>query len=682
MENVLIFGGTVEGRQLVEKLQLFDVMLHVCVVTEYGASLLPDGSNICKHIGRLDEASMQQLIDLVKPVCCVDATHPYAQIVTENIAVVCDKMACPYIRLAREATQANSCADESSYLFDSVAEATQFLSATEGVIFATTGSKELDAYTAIPNYRERVVARVLPTVEVMEKCKALGFEGRNLICMQGPFSEAMNYEMLRSCEAKWLVTKCTGTAGGYPEKCEAAIRAGVNLVLVGRPEESKDAVDFKQAYSAVCKYIGADDRTDSLKDDVDESMNPKKKIYLIGAGPGSHSLMTAEAIRAVEHSEVLIGAKRMLEICDPSEDKIHFTCYKANDILDYIQEDNAHTVFGVVYSGDIGFYSGAIQLAKCIDSVKDKYDVLFVAGISSPIYLLDKLGISWQDAVLVSNHGCETNIASKVRRSKVVATLVGGEDDIKTMCSQLVVAGLGNTKVIVGEMLSYPEENIVSGNAKDFVDRAFDKLSVAVFVNENPIGSGELKDHDFIRGAVPMTKQEIRTLSVAKLGLDHDSVVYDVGAGTGSVTVAMARAAEDGVVYAIEQKDEALQLIEQNATKFGCNNIELVAGKAPEMFDDLPAPTHVFIGGSSGNLISIIEKIRNKNKSARFVVNAVTLETIATLSELGTKYSEYADMELLYVQISRGKQMGSHHLMTADNGIYIASFGGNYETEG
>ena len=290
--------------------------------------------------------------------------------------------------------------------------------------------------------------------------------------------------------------------------------------------------------------------------------------------------------------------------------------------------------------------------------------------------MLDKLGVRWQDAVLVSNHGCEVNVVPKVRANKVVATLLGKKTDVASMCRLLVAGGLDTVKVVVGERLSYPDETIHSGTAGDFLNKEFDKLSVAVFINEHPIAKMELKDDSFLRGNVPMTKQEIRLLSLAKLGIQSDSVVYDVGAGTGSVSVAMALQAEDGMVYAIEQKEEAKQLIEQNAAKSGCANIKLVAGKAPDVLDELPAPTHAFIGGSSGNLIEIIETIRQKNTAVRFVVNAVTLETVAKLSLLIDKYNEYADMEILFVQISRGKQMGGHHLLTADNGIYIAAFGG------
>lgn len=678
MKNILIFAGTTEGRRLVEELQGYAVMLHVCVATEYGAKVLPTGDNICKHVGRLDEADMQSLIDLLTPVCLVDATHPYASIVTENLVRVCERTGCPYIRLARQKSTVD---DENAtrercfgskeagmYVFDSVAAAADFLSTTEGIIFATTGSKELCAYTVIPDYKERVVARVLPTLEVMEACKALGFEGNHLIGMQGPFSEELNYQMLCHTKAKWLVTKCTGTAGGYMEKCEAAVRAGVWLCLIGAPKECENAVDFAQAVALACDYIGAE------KPSV-----CKKTIAIVGAGPGDGELMTKALVQAVSRADVLIGARRVLEICDPSGAKKHLESYVAKDIMDYIDKDTVHSHYAAVYSGDVGFYSGAAQLMKCIKEAKKDYEITVIPGISSVIYLLDMLCLSWQTTVFCSVHGCDSNVTLKVRRNKVVATLLGDEGDVALICQRLCFCGLGDVKVVVGERLSYKEEKINTGTAKDFAHRSFDKLSVAIFLNDRPQGEVAPRDDDFIRGAVPMTKQEIRELSVSKLCLCNDAVIYDVGAGTGSVSVAMALQAEDGVVYAIEQKEEAQQLIARNASRFCCTNIQLVAGRAPEVLAKLPEPTHAFIGGSNGNLLEIIEAIRAKNKATRFVVNAVTVETLAKLSSLRNQYEEYADMELIYVQLSREKQMGGHYLMTADNGIYIASFGGNKE---
>lgn len=188
-----------------------------------------------------------------------------------------------------------------------------------------------------------------------------------------------------------------------------------------------------------------------------------------------------------------------------------------------------------------------------------------------------------------------------------------------------------------------------------------------------------ISDQEFIRGTVPMTKQEVRILSVAKLQLDENSIVYDVGAGTGSVSVEIAMQCKNGMVYSIEKNEEALSLIAANKEKFHLENIKIIKGIAPDSLKDLPIPTHVFIGGSSGNLIDIIRIIRKKNEKVRFVMNAVTLETVSQLEEVRVLSSEYEEMEVIQVGISRSKKLGKYHLMQAENPVYVVSFGGNVE---
>lgn len=184
-----------------------------------------------------------------------------------------------------------------------------------------------------------------------------------------------------------------------------------------------------------------------------------------------------------------------------------------------------------------------------------------------------------------------------------------------------------------------------------------------------------IPDSEFIRGEVPMTKQEVRILSVAKLQLDKASVVYDIGAGTGSVSIEAAAQCPDGRVYAIEKAPEGISLIDANRKKFSIGNIELVEGTAPQCMERLPAPTHVFIGGSGGRLVDIIKAVRKKNPKIRFVLNAVTLETMGELMKLQSLFPEYADMEVIQVSVSRAKVLGSHHLMRAENPVCIAAFG-------
>lgn len=272
--KVVIFGGTTEGRQLAEylvqlnrKREKTEAVIHVCVASEYGAQVLPEAEEIKVHVGRLEQADMQEFLRAVQAGICVDATHPYAVIVTQNIYRACKEVDVPYIRVRREVgdtVEAGMLTCEMGYAesrnlgdvstgrlrqvypdniyVEDIQAAVDYLKGVTGNILITTGSKELKAFTQIPGYETRCFARVLPTTSVVEACTELGFTGKHLICMQGPFDLAMNLATIQYADAKYLVTKASGKNGGYDEKCEAALAAGIHLVIIGRPEEQVEPV--------------------------------------------------------------------------------------------------------------------------------------------------------------------------------------------------------------------------------------------------------------------------------------------------------------------------------------------------------------------------------------------------------------------------------------------------------
>ena len=269
--NIVIFGGTTEGRQLAEylvqlnrKREKTEAVIHVCVASEYGAQVLPEAEEIKVHVGRLEQADMQEFLQEVQADICVDATHPYAVIVTQNIYQACKVVGVPYVRVRREMQEEPQSTDsgmqmsgthiadaagkrytdetsDSIYVGD-IQAAVDYLKGVTGNILITTGSKELHLYTQIPDYESRCTARVLPTRSVVEACTELGFTGKHLICMQGPFDLEMNLATLRYADADFLVTKASGKNGGYDEKCEAALAMGVHLVVIGRPKEQVEPV--------------------------------------------------------------------------------------------------------------------------------------------------------------------------------------------------------------------------------------------------------------------------------------------------------------------------------------------------------------------------------------------------------------------------------------------------------
>lgn len=674
MDKILLFAGTTEGRNLAEFLEKNQIPTEVCVATQYGETLLEEGKYLHVHAGRLDETEMEQQIQKQQITLVIDATHPYAVIVSQNIRRACSRTGTEYIRLARKETDASWKQEmEDVTEVASVAEAAAFLAKKEGRIFAATGSKELSAYQVIPNYQDRVVARVLSTPEAVSECAMLGFSGKNLICMQGPFTEDLNVAMLRQAQASWMVTKESGKAGGFLEKLRAAKKAGAKLVVIKRPGERSEEIAEDQKEENL--YAICDEG--QIRSLLGKRLGicPKRQLYLVGIGMGNEKNRTVEAEQICQSADLLIGARRMLQSVK-TEGKAVFESYKPDEIAAYLAEHPQYETAAVLLSGDIGFYSGAKKLYDAIERTEglEQMEIYPVSGISSVVYFCGKLGVSWEDVHLLSLHGRKQNLIDAVKYHEKVFVLCGEKDGIPKICCKLKEYGLGDVKVAVGTDLSYEQERIVQGTAESLMKEDFAPLSVLLICNpdvKKRIGHG-LDDDLFLRGKVPMTKSEVRSISLSKLRLHKDAVVWDVGAGTGSVSIEAASLAKDGVVYAIEKKDEAIDLLEQNKRKFGTDNLEIIKGLAPEALEGLPAPTHAFIGGSSGNLKEILEVLLEQNPRVRVVINAIALETVAEAMQC-LKSMAFTDVDIAQVSVAKGKKLGSYEMMMGQNPVYIFS---------
>lgn len=262
MQRILIFAGTTEGRELAEFLQNYDVQVLVSTATEYGKACINERENIEVMSGRLNQEEMEDLIRDKRIDLVLDATHPFAVLVTEHIRAACRKEKVRYIRCRREAEDIREMLEKKKVVqVDSVAEAADYLKRTEGNILIATGSKELRVYTEIPDYRERCYVRVLSTKAAVEESISLGFEGKHLIAMQGPFSKEMNQATLQQVGAKYFVTKESGKAGGFAEKAEAAEKAEVTLVVVGRPKENEGML-MREVMDYLGKWLTVSEKSD------------------------------------------------------------------------------------------------------------------------------------------------------------------------------------------------------------------------------------------------------------------------------------------------------------------------------------------------------------------------------------------------------------------------------------
>ncbi|MDX9871160.1 MAG: precorrin-6A reductase [Clostridia bacterium] len=232
MTEIVVFGGTTEGRTLCELLGKKRIKTLICVATEYGETLLPPFETVRVHTGRLDQAAMKNLLEAGKPRLVIDATHPYAAVVSENIRTACEKIGVKHIRIFREKLDSDGCVT-----FTGLDELISWLNERQGTVFSTLGAKEAAALAAVGGYRERLWLRILPDAAGLSACLAAGFPAQRIICMQGPFSRELNAAMFRAAGADILLTKETGITGGYPEKIEAARACGMITAVLSRPRE-------------------------------------------------------------------------------------------------------------------------------------------------------------------------------------------------------------------------------------------------------------------------------------------------------------------------------------------------------------------------------------------------------------------------------------------------------------
>lgn len=391
------------------------------------------------------------------------------------------------------------------------------------------------------------------------------------------------------------------------------------------------------------------------------------RVTLASLGGGGQETMTAECAAALRNARCILGAKRLLEHLPRGCTDNRIAAVRAQELLDAILGQQGGCV--VVFSGDAGFYSGARGLLPLL--AQRGIPVQVLSGVSSVQLFAARLGRPWQDWELVSAHGVDCNVIGAVSRGKPAFFLTGGALGPGELCRMLADAGLGSLSVAVGENLSGPEEKITTSTAAELAGRSFASLSVLLaepaprFERRSP----GLPDGMFVRGQAPMTKQEVRAAALAKLGVGPSDVLWDVGAGTGSVSVELALSAPEGQVFAVECDEDACALVRENKRKFSTWNLQLVEGKAPQALAGLPAPDAVFIGGTKGGMEDIVGQVLAKNENARICISAIALETLSAAVTALEKHGLEADVA--QIAVSRTRPAGKLHLLMANNPTFL-----------
>ncbi|MEG0711938.1 MAG: precorrin-6Y C5,15-methyltransferase (decarboxylating) subunit CbiT, partial [Niameybacter sp.] len=278
----------------------------------------------------------------------------------------------------------------------------------------------------------------------------------------------------------------------------------------------------------------------------------------------------------------------------------------------------------------------------------------------------------------ISVHGRENSVLGEVLTHEAVFVLTGGKYRVQNICQALSEQGLGQVKVYIGEDLSYETERIVEGRAQEFVQTCFRDLAVMLIERTHsryyPCVTAGLPDEAFYRGQVPMTKEEVRAVCLGKLQLLETDCIYDIGAGTGSVSIEMARVAKKGFVYALEKKEEAIELCIQNQQRFELPNMKVIRAKCPEGLEHLPTPQKAFIGGSGGALQAILEVLLGKNPSIHIVVTAISLETLEEVISCVKQFE--LEISCTQVSVANSNKIGNYHMMMGQNPIFILTLKG------
>ena len=391
------------------------------------------------------------------------------------------------------------------------------------------------------------------------------------------------------------------------------------------------------------------------------------KVTLLGLGGGTAATLTEQGRQALEGAELVVGAGRLLEGLPPGVTGRRVRADRAREVREALDRAEADRVC-VVYSGDTGFHSGARTLLPLLEGL----EVEVLPGISCVQTMAAALGRPWQDWRLVSAHGVDCDPVYEVTQGAETLFLTDGKNGPARLCQALVQAGLEELPVAVGEDLTYPAQRVRRGTAGECAGQTFSPLSVLLVepAPSMPRRTPGWPDGEFVRGeGVPMTKQEVRAALLSKLAVGPEDVFWDIGAGTGSVSVELAALCRG--VWAVERDRRALALLRQNREKFHAYRLRVVEGEAPEALAGLPAPDGVFVGGSSGRLPDILRAACRANPAARICVSAVALETLhvacRTLEELGRR------AEVTQLAVSRSRPAGQLHLLLANNPVFLVT---------
>lgn|GEM_PF-19311 len=707
MKKVFLFSGTEEGKRLARRLGAAGIETTVAVSEEYG-TVIPEepGKEVpVELIHRdIDEAEMVSFIRSVDPGIVVDATHPYALEASRRVRNAAEQAGIPYIRMKRRSKDAP---DRKVFLFSESKDVVTALEKTSGNVLITTGADSLKEYAEREGLKDRLYVRIPPEDRSIEICDSLGIPRERIIAMKGPFSKEINRATFLNYEIRHLVTKQSDRSGNFVEKVFAAQETETAVYVLGMPQE--DGIPYGEVLDRLGELFSIE-----LRDTV--TIN----VSLVGVGPGNTDCMTAEAERAIREADVLFGTSKLPETFRSGKQVYPYV--RGEEILPRLEQllwearqGDPHVRAAVLLPGDTGFHSGSMGLIFYLtnwrrrmllsDTGRIDMRIRTYPGISPVQLMAARLQDHWDHAFVGDLSGEETTLQEVFERlpyEKRTYLLATGVEDVEQLRKWVLEKDPERERysLYAGYQLSMREERIFADEgqrpgigAEDAICDPFPDIlpegAYTIMIRNCAPASedgGEevqvltgLSNDEFLREKeIPLILEEVRTIALSKLRITEPAVVYDIGSNSGSISVELGRLLKNSKIYAIEKEKERADLVRRNIKHLSAHSVTVVEGEAPDILEELPAPTHLLVEGAEGGLFRILQTVFNRSPGARAVVLADTLELKSELAQLlsGSIPTEYTILEPEYIElnVSHNRKLGRHHAMKADNPVAILAF--------
>lgn len=403
----------------------------------------------------------------------------------------------------------------------------------------------------------------------------------------------------------------------------------------------------------------------------------KDKVYIIGIGPGGVTGLVPETRQIIDRAEILIGGKRLLDMLTSAMGQRIIIRNNLAEISELIKASLGQKRMAVLASGDPSFYGIAKHLISRLG--KDIFEI--TPNISSMQLAFAQIKESWDDATFLSVHSRPIEgIIKAVRSSHKIGIFTGEQNNPAAISRVLLAHGIDDYQAYVCENLGEGNEGITETDLHSLSKMSFSPLNILILFRkqqktENKHHVPGIPDEEFYQRRPKMgliTKLEVRAVSLAKMRLAADSVVWDIGAGSGAVSIEASLLARDGRIFAIEENREDIAIIKKNIVKFDAFHVKVVHARAPGGLSDLPSPDVVFIGGSGGQMEGVLDIVCCRiNPRGRIVTNTVTIESM-NIAIGGLKVRGFTTAVAL-INIARSKDIASLTRLEALNPVFVIS---------